>query len=1332
MLALLFLLLASSFVSAAADRRICVAPERVWRSAGRFSPGGDGLLVPLSSFLSPKGGTESLLLPSFASLASSPRPALLTTEPAAPQRGRPFRRLLRTAEEAASGDAAIEGPRQRPPSLGFLQPLGREAVLSKGRHRERLCRRRWTRSPAALSSMSHPFLRAASAANSLFGCATGRRDRSKDASPREGKWRVRLPAATRNPAANSQRAALDNWRCMDSRPMGTRRGAGGMEGGSASTSAAASTSSLGSSSLNPVRGSQDFPPLLWRLHRWLFSQWRETAASFGFQEFATPVVEPAELYLHPSEERSARRGGDFPVSHRSDEFAGFGSRERGEGATEESLRKRCTASKLPRLSNSSETAPGAHMESRPLHVACAARGEGAALTSPASPSSQGISTGIPPHLYLFEDQSRRPLALRPELTPSLCRLLLRLYAKPRQGSAQPLRPERVCSIAELESLAASPALPVRLSSIGDCWRYERTGRCRRRQHWQWNLDIVLGPGERTDSSALVPRNLHAIGTRRGRDARLEERRSHAGLLDARPEAEILAAAVSLLEKLGLRPEDVEVRVGSRRVLEALLVRLGVVDGRKLWAEPVGGSADEEGRAAETKSEGRPECTRQRETVKESAEESRRGEDQNCASQAPSRKEGDTGAVRGRRLEGADPSAAGKTDRVSRAFAGATGREGSEERVEWTEKERETQKLEEICQVLDRLERHPVDAVLPLLSHVTGLRPADARTLIEAVQAFNPFPDPDTGTPCPSSGSSLASRALCVSSSLGSPNVSASAAAAERHLEAAAEEARQLFALFPLYGLSRRWLSWHLLTVRGLGYYRGLVFEAFERVNSSSRLARGAETGRGEPEKMAVGDLSRRVVGVKADAHPRVASLASPADPLFRPRALFGGGRYVKHVLRLPGLSAPSPASNGAAASLRKQFLGTGISAVGLGMGDTVLLDLLDRKGLLPDLRPGATPLVDIVVSVLAPSSERPAAGDRSAYASVEDAPSPAASHARNPSKTPAAGTQDAVRDMRQHAASPADRLPASLSARPNGEEQASIHLATGDAGASVYEPFSFSAGGALGMGKDAEWGRGPSAAQAAHAAAIRLAQSLRRERNWKVEVLLGDREGEKGWKAVLARAAELGARVVVGVIAREEKGGREAGRKEWKAEHAEGDASESGTREAAAEERGYVPSSQSQRSALLDRRQEKHGVEGLKEVDNTEKGFRGNMSGSAASASAQVAPPGGESAGCQWINGYSHTEESLSSVVSRPVQYLVKDVSAAVANGGENCRRVVPAVGTVCEGGSESGAELDAFPVPPAFRENGSFLVCEDPTAVVDAVKALAAFTSPQASLATD
>jgi histidyl-tRNA synthetase len=114
-------------------------------------------------------------------------------------------------------------------------------------------------------------------------------------------------------------------------------------------------------------------------------------------------------------------------------------------------------------------------------------------------------------LYHFELHEHR-YALRPELTPSLARMVLA-----RRGALR---------------------LPLRWFGIPQCWRYERMQRGRRREHYQWNMDVF---GEPRVSA----------------------------------EAELIAALFQALDRLGVPRADVRVRVSSRALLEDTL-RAGVL------------------------------------------------------------------------------------------------------------------------------------------------------------------------------------------------------------------------------------------------------------------------------------------------------------------------------------------------------------------------------------------------------------------------------------------------------------------------------------------------------------------------------------------------------------------------------------------------------------------------------------------------------------------------------------------------------------------------------------------------------------------------------------
>ena len=66
-------------------------------------------------------------------------------------------------------------------------------------------------------------------------------------------------------------------------------------------------------------------------------------------------------------------------------------------------------------------------------------------------------------IYKFEDRGGRKVTLRPEMTPTVSRMV----AARRQELAYPLR----------------------LFSIPNVWRYERPQRGRLREHWQLNVDL---------------------------------------------------------------------------------------------------------------------------------------------------------------------------------------------------------------------------------------------------------------------------------------------------------------------------------------------------------------------------------------------------------------------------------------------------------------------------------------------------------------------------------------------------------------------------------------------------------------------------------------------------------------------------------------------------------------------------------------------------------------------------------------------------------------------------------------------------------------------------
>ncbi|CAN0926137.1 Histidine--tRNA ligase, chloroplastic/mitochondrial [Linum grandiflorum] len=105
-------------------------------------------------------------------------------------------------------------------------------------------------------------------------------------------------------------------------------------------------------------------------------------------------------------------------------------------------------------------------------------------------------------LYCFEDRGNRRVALRPELTPSLARLVI------QKGKSAPL--------------------PLKWFAVGQCWRYERMTRGRRREHYQWNMDII-------------------------------------GVPEVTAEAELISSIVTFFKRIGITASDVGFKVSSRKV-----------------------------------------------------------------------------------------------------------------------------------------------------------------------------------------------------------------------------------------------------------------------------------------------------------------------------------------------------------------------------------------------------------------------------------------------------------------------------------------------------------------------------------------------------------------------------------------------------------------------------------------------------------------------------------------------------------------------------------------------------------------------------------------------
>lgn len=119
-------------------------------------------------------------------------------------------------------------------------------------------------------------------------------------------------------------------------------------------------------------------------------------------------------------------------------------------------------------------------------------------------------------LYNFTDKGDREVALRPEMTPTLARMV--------------------------GARAGSMRKPIKWFAMPQLFRYERAQRGRLREHFQLNFDIIGDEGVGAD-------------------------------------AELLAAAIDVLRALGLTEADVVARVSDRQLLRALLLHAQVPEER---------------------------------------------------------------------------------------------------------------------------------------------------------------------------------------------------------------------------------------------------------------------------------------------------------------------------------------------------------------------------------------------------------------------------------------------------------------------------------------------------------------------------------------------------------------------------------------------------------------------------------------------------------------------------------------------------------------------------------------------------------------------------------
>lgn len=128
--------------------------------------------------------------------------------------------------------------------------------------------------------------------------------------------------------------------------------------------------------------------------------------------------------------------------------------------------------------------------------------------------------GIVSELFHFEDRGGRELAIRPEFTPTLARMIA--------------------------DKANSLPKPIKWFATPNFCRAERPQRGRLREFWQWNVDML-------------------------------------GLDSPTADAEVILVAVDLLRELGLTQDQVKVKLSHREVVRTILLKLGVPADRVLDA-----------------------------------------------------------------------------------------------------------------------------------------------------------------------------------------------------------------------------------------------------------------------------------------------------------------------------------------------------------------------------------------------------------------------------------------------------------------------------------------------------------------------------------------------------------------------------------------------------------------------------------------------------------------------------------------------------------------------------------------------------------------------------
>lgn len=119
--------------------------------------------------------------------------------------------------------------------------------------------------------------------------------------------------------------------------------------------------------------------------------------------------------------------------------------------------------------------------------------------------------------FVFPDRGGNLIALRPELTPSLARMVAQ-----KQNQLH---------------------YPLRWWSFGPFWRYEQPQKGRTREFFQWNIDLI-------------------------------------GVNTPEADAELVAICAEFFRSVGLFPNEVKIYVNDRRLMEAQVKKIGIDAARK--------------------------------------------------------------------------------------------------------------------------------------------------------------------------------------------------------------------------------------------------------------------------------------------------------------------------------------------------------------------------------------------------------------------------------------------------------------------------------------------------------------------------------------------------------------------------------------------------------------------------------------------------------------------------------------------------------------------------------------------------------------------------------